>query len=128
MRVDARHRKAAALLANGTPIRHVAVEVGVDNSTMHRWLAKPEFTSLVDRLKEKQLGPLEKAAAMLHAGAPIAVQCLLDAAAEGDVGAARAILDRVGLPAGVQLEVTAAQGEPLVVQLLRALQGAEGGE
>lgn len=45
-RLTAPMRTAAMMVADGTPIRAVAVEVGVDDATVKRWMQRDDMTEI----------------------------------------------------------------------------------
>jgi len=104
---------AMRLLAEGYKVIAVAREVGVDRRTVREWRDSPEGQRLLDEARKTrealQAEGREAALRILREAAPHAAQRLVDALEArppASVGAAEAILARVGLPRSAVLETT----------------------
>lgn len=106
---EARRQHAVSLLAAGVSQVDVAEELGVNQRTVRRWVAEPEFSAAVDAMSE---AISSAALARIKALTGSAIEALGDIVHHaGDpkdrIAAAKAILDRV-VPATQKHEVKAA--------------------
>ena len=89
-----RQDRAIAALAHGGTNADAARAAGVHRQRISEWRREPEFT---ERLEKAQNNAFREAKELLEASSLGAVQTLALRVAEGDIRAAIAILDRIGI-------------------------------
>lgn len=101
------------MLAEGYRVGAIARHLGVRRQTIADWRDSPEGQRLLDaarKAREAQIAESRDAALrVLREAAPLAAQRLVDALTApppASVGAAEAILARVGLPRSTKVEAT----------------------
>lgn len=96
------------MLAGGDSITRTAAAVGVSRQTIYNWLAEPEFSAEVDRIRS---AVVNGAIGRLRGAVELAVGALCDVASNPEapeaarVQAAREILSRAGVVATTRVEV-----------------------
>jgi transposase len=111
---------AMRLLAEGYQVGAVARMLGVDRRTVRDWRDSPTGQAELDKARKAREAQLaegrDAALRILREAAPLAAQRLVDALAApppASVGAAEAILARVGLPRSSKIEATVEPGVDL---------------
>jgi hypothetical protein len=109
--------EAMGLLADGHQLSSVARALGLPRTTVKDWRDGPEGQRLLDAARAERAAALDGARdgalRILREAAPLAAQRLVDALAapsSASVGAAEAILARVGLPRSTKVEATVDPG------------------
>ena len=92
--IDAQKQRAIRLLLEGNCVSKTAETVGVDRSTIHRWLREPRFIAERNRLAKEARDACQERLRYL---AGSAVEVVAQAIEEGNLKAAMSLIKIVGL-------------------------------
>ena len=92
--IDAQKQRAIRLLLEGNCVSKTAETVGVDRSTIHRWVREPKFIAERNRLAKEARDACQE---RLRHLAGTAVEVVAQALEEGNLKAALSIIKIVGL-------------------------------
>ena len=99
-----RKAKATALLLAGKSAGEVARAVGISVDALRMWRKDPFVRDLLEADTDRVRGDVLEAVEILRAGAPAAARTLATRAADGDVNAARLLLQLIGIGEGVRTD------------------------
>jgi len=105
--IDAQKQQALLQLLEGHSVTKTAETVGVDRSTIHRWLREPKFIAERNRLVKESR---DAARSRLHSMIGKAAEVVENRIKAGDLKAALAVLKMTGLATGEKVDEETDEG------------------